>query len=192
MSVRLEGGAQPVAQASRKSVRCAGPGVTKAALLNVVPSPLGDLADLTVDLGNEPDSYASTIGHTGTLVALDLIAGALAGRDGDSWDSIAERTTAVHRRPTEVVAGPRERGARCVASDGVAAGASRASAEEGVGGQHPAPRPRRRPRDRTGPLARRDRPPHAPDHHRRRGRRREPLHRPAPAADPAAGAAPVG
>lgn len=111
---------------------CAAPGITKTALLNVVPSPLGDLADLTVDLGNEPDSYASTIGYTGTVVALDLIAGAVAGREGDPWADIAEQTTAVHWQATEIVAGLRERGARCIASDGVAAGASRASAEEGA------------------------------------------------------------
>lgn len=111
---------------------CAAPGITKTALLNVVPSPLGDLADLTVDLGNEPDSYASTIGYTGTIVALDLIAGAVAGREGDPWGEIAEQTTAIHSQATEIVAGLRERGARCIASDGVAAGASRASAEEGA------------------------------------------------------------
>lgn len=111
---------------------CAAPGITKTALLNVVPSPLGDLADLTVDLGNEPDSYASTIGYTGTVVALDLIAGAVAGREGDPWGDIAEQTTAIHSQATEIVAGLRERGARCIASDGVAAGASRASAEEGA------------------------------------------------------------
>lgn len=111
---------------------CAAPGITKTALLNVVPSPLGDLADLTVDLGNESDSYASTIGYTGTIVALDLIAGAVAGRAGDPWGEIEEQTTAVHRQATEIVAGLRERGALCIASDGVAAGASRASAEEGA------------------------------------------------------------
>ncbi|MGP3689867.1 SIS domain-containing protein [Streptomyces sp. IBSNAI002] len=112
--------------------QCAAPGITRAALLNVVPSPLGDLADVTVDLGNESDSYASTVGYTGTVVALDLVAGVLAGRDGDPWGDIAEQTTAVHRQAAEVVARLRVRGARCVASDGVAAGASRASAEEGA------------------------------------------------------------
>ncbi|MFI5979655.1 SIS domain-containing protein [Streptomyces sp. NPDC051555] len=112
----------------------AAPGITRTALLNVVPSPLGDLADLTVDLGNEPDSYASTIGYTGTVLALDLIAGAIAGRPAteDPWERIAEQTTAVHEQATGVIAGLRERGARCIASDGVAAGASRASAEEGA------------------------------------------------------------
>ncbi|MEU8777559.1 hypothetical protein [Streptomyces sp. NPDC048606] len=112
--------------------RAAGDDIAKVALLNVVPSPLGDLADLTVDLGNEPDSYASTIGYTGTVVALDLIAGVLAGRAGDPWADIERHTAAVHRQAVEVVAALAERGARCVASDGVAAGASRASAEEGA------------------------------------------------------------
>ncbi|MFD7836427.1 SIS domain-containing protein [Streptomyces sp. NPDC059761] len=126
-----------VSQGGRSSetiaaLRFAAPGITKTALLNVVPSPLGALADLTVDLGNEPDSYASTIGYTGTVVALDLVAGAIAGRRQDPWGDIAEQTAAVHRQAAEVVAGLRERGARCIASDAVAAGASRASAEEGA------------------------------------------------------------
>ncbi|MFF4099416.1 SIS domain-containing protein [Streptomyces sp. NPDC001903] len=112
--------------------RCAAPGITKTALLNVVPSPLGELADLTVGLGNEPDSSASTIGYTGTVVALDLVAGAIAGREGDPWGDIAAQTAAVHRQAAAVVAGLRRRGARCIASDAVAAGASRASAEEGA------------------------------------------------------------
>ncbi|MFI8263154.1 MULTISPECIES: SIS domain-containing protein [unclassified Streptomyces] len=114
------------------ALRCAAPGITRTALLGVVPSPLGELADLTLDLGNEPDSYASTIGYTGTVVALDLVAGAIAGRGQDPWGDIAEQTATVHRQAAEVVAGLRGRAARCVASDAVAAGASRASAEEGA------------------------------------------------------------
>ncbi|MFE5541601.1 SIS domain-containing protein [Streptomyces sp. NPDC056492] len=114
------------------ALRCAAPGITRTALLGVVRSPLGELADLTVDLGGEPDSYASTVGYTGAVVALDLVAGAIAGRDRDPWGDIAEQTTAVHRQAAELVAGLRVRGARCVASDAVAAGASRASAEEGA------------------------------------------------------------
>ncbi|MCX5151178.1 hypothetical protein OHB36_31235 [Streptomyces sp. NBC_00320] len=120
---------------SRETVaacRSAAPGITRTALLNVLPSRLGELADLTVGLGNEPDSYASTIGYTGTVVALDLIAGAVAGRAQDPWGDIAEQTAAVHGQAAEVVAGLRERGARCIASDTVAAGASCASAEEGA------------------------------------------------------------
>lgn len=109
-------------------------GVPRVALLNVVPSPLGDLAEMTVNLGNEPDSYASTIGFTGTVVALDLIAGAITGRDDadDPWRDIAARAAAVRRDAAAVISPLRARAACCVAADVVAAGASRASAEEGA------------------------------------------------------------
>ncbi|MDX6363721.1 MAG: hypothetical protein QOC85_2731 [Streptomyces sp.] len=103
-----------------------------AAVLNVPQSPLGDLAGLTVDLGNEPDSYASTTGFTATVVALDLIAGAISGRDDSerTWGRITEQTTAVRAEAARVIGTVRARAARCVAADAVASGASRASAEE--------------------------------------------------------------
>ena len=106
----------------------------RVALLNVVASPLGELAEAVLDLGNEPDSYASTIGFTGTVAALDLIAGAITGDDpaDDPWVSIAGSVEAVRARAAEVIATLRVRAARCVAADLVAAGASRASAEEGA------------------------------------------------------------
>ncbi|MFJ4714530.1 SIS domain-containing protein [Streptomyces sp. NPDC088785] len=104
--------------------------VRTAAVLNVTPSPLADLADVAVDLGNEPDSYASTIGFTATVVALDLVAGALAGRAGDAWDGIAGRLRTVRERAAATIEPLRARAAACVAADCVASGASRASAEE--------------------------------------------------------------
>ncbi|MGY0020453.1 SIS domain-containing protein [Streptomyces sp. cg35] len=104
--------------------------VRTAALINVAPSPLGDLARLTLDLGNEPDSYASTVGFTGTVVALDLLAGAVAGRAGDPWDGIADRLRTVRERAAATIAPLRARAAACVAADCVASGASRATAEE--------------------------------------------------------------
>ncbi|MEY9962611.1 fructoselysine-6-P-deglycase FrlB-like protein [Streptacidiphilus sp. MAP12-16] len=108
--------------------------VPRVAVLNVVPSPLGELAEVTVDLGNEPDSYASTIGFTATVVALDLIAGVITGRDAaeDPWDGIAELGRAVREQAVGVIDLLRVPAARCVAADVVAAGASRASAEEGA------------------------------------------------------------
>ncbi|GAA0596574.1 SIS domain-containing protein [Streptomyces crystallinus] len=105
-------------------------GVPTLAVLNVTPSPLGALAQLTVDLGNEPDSCASTVGFTATVVALDLIAGALAGRVGDAWDGVPELVRAVRTRAAHAVAPLRARAARCVAVDCVASGASRLAAEE--------------------------------------------------------------
>ncbi|MEV7417655.1 hypothetical protein [Streptomyces sp. NPDC089919] len=114
--------------------RAAPPATLKAALVNVSPSPLVAAADLAVDLGNEPDSYASTIGYTGTIVALDLMAGALTGRPADQgpWHGIGALTDLTHRRAAEAVAGLRTGAAGCTAADVVAAGASRASAEEGA------------------------------------------------------------
>ncbi|MGW2813407.1 SIS domain-containing protein [Streptomyces sp. NPDC001415] len=105
-------------------------GLPTLAVLNVTPSPLGELADLTVDMGNEPDSYASTIGFTAAVVALDLIAGAVAGRADDPWDGIAAHAEAVRARAARTVGALRSRAARCVAADCVASGASRVSAEE--------------------------------------------------------------
>jgi fructoselysine-6-P-deglycase FrlB-like protein len=106
--------------------------VPRVAVLNVAQSPLGDLAELTVDLGNEPDSYASTIGFTGTIVALDLIVGELARRPAaeNPWTDIAAQTAEVRRRAAVAVEQVRSRAARCIAADVVASGASRASAEE--------------------------------------------------------------
>ncbi|MEU1117060.1 MULTISPECIES: hypothetical protein [unclassified Streptomyces] len=100
------------------------------AVLNVTPSPLGDLAELRVDLGNEPDSYASTVGFTGTVVALDLLAGAIAGRGEDPWHGIAAQLRTVRERAAEAIAPVSARAGGCVAADCVASGASRAAAEE--------------------------------------------------------------
>ncbi|MFJ6698802.1 SIS domain-containing protein [Streptomyces sp. NPDC091272] len=105
-------------------------GARTVAVLNVSPSPLGDLADLTVDLGNEPDSFASTIGFTGTIVALDLIAGAMAGRAGDPWQGIGARVRSVRELAAAAIAPLLPRAAACVAADCVASGGSRTSAEE--------------------------------------------------------------
>ncbi|CAN5332542.1 glucosamine--fructose-6-phosphate aminotransferase [soil metagenome] len=48
------------------------------AVVNSHPSPVSALASTTFSLGNIPDSYASTIGYTATIVALGMI--------GDAWD----------------------------------------------------------------------------------------------------------
>lgn len=103
----------------------------RVAVLNVTPSPLSELADHTVDLGNQPDSYASTIGFTGTIVALDLIASLISGASPDDpWERISARAAAVRDRTIDVLTPMKARAARCVAADVVASGASRTSAEE--------------------------------------------------------------
>jgi fructoselysine-6-P-deglycase FrlB-like protein len=48
------------------------------AVVNMVPSPVADLATGLLDLGSIPDSYASTIGYTATVAALGMLA--------DAWD----------------------------------------------------------------------------------------------------------
>ncbi len=103
--------------------------VPRVALVNVNPSPLTELAEMTVDLGNEPDSYASTVGFTGTVVALERIAAAVAGVREDPWGGIELRVAAVQERARPVLAALAPRAATAVATDVVAQGASRASAE---------------------------------------------------------------
>ncbi|MFI6321029.1 SIS domain-containing protein [Nonomuraea sp. NPDC050556] len=105
--------------------------VPRVAVLNVTPSPLSSLADHTVDLGNQPDSYASTIGFTGTVVALDLIASLISGAShGDPWAQISAQALAVRDRTLFALATVQARAARCVAADVVASGTSRTSSEE--------------------------------------------------------------
>jgi glucosamine--fructose-6-phosphate aminotransferase (isomerizing) len=58
----------------------------RIAVVNVAPSPIADLAATTISLGNLPDSYASTIGYTATIVALGMIAEAWdGGAIDESW-----------------------------------------------------------------------------------------------------------
>lgn len=45
-----------------------------SALVNVPHSPLTSVVSRSIDLGNQPDSKASTIGFTGTLLALGILA----------------------------------------------------------------------------------------------------------------------
>ena len=48
------------------------------AVVNTAPSPIADVARTVIDLGNIPDSYASTVGYTATVAALGILA--------DAWD----------------------------------------------------------------------------------------------------------
>jgi fructoselysine-6-P-deglycase FrlB-like protein len=47
-------------------------------VVNTSPSPLSEVTDMSITLGNIPDSYASTIGFTATVSALGMLA--------DVWD----------------------------------------------------------------------------------------------------------
>ncbi|MCF3965023.1 SIS domain-containing protein [Streptomyces fuscigenes] len=107
-----------------------------AALVNTAPSPLASLAGRVVDLGSEPDSYASTIGYTGTLVGLALVAHALAGLPpagaAGEWAGIGERLERYERAVGPVVDEIAARASSVVAADLVGAGAGRSVAEEGA------------------------------------------------------------
>ncbi|MGG7508602.1 SIS domain-containing protein [Plantibacter sp. YIM 135249] len=59
------------------------------AVVNNVPSPLAELVERTITLGTIPDSYASTIGYTATVVALGMIAEAWNGGALDpEWEQL--------------------------------------------------------------------------------------------------------
>ena len=72
------------------------------AVVNVSPSPLGALAKISIGLGNLPDSYASTIGYTATVMALGMIADAWDGGPVDrSWSAIGAALRDVETRLLE-------------------------------------------------------------------------------------------
>ena len=61
------------------------------AVVNSDPSPMSDLSDHVLSLGNIPDSYASTIGYTATIVGLGMIADAWGGGEVDlGWSTLPE------------------------------------------------------------------------------------------------------
>lgn len=63
----------------------------RLAVVNAHPSPLSELVDSAITLGNIPDSYASTIGYTATLVALGMIAEAWDGGEIDpGWRTLPQ------------------------------------------------------------------------------------------------------
>lgn len=60
-------------------------------VVNSDPSPMSDLSDHVLSLGNIPDSYASTIGYTATVTGLGMIADAWAGGEVDlGWSKLPE------------------------------------------------------------------------------------------------------
>jgi len=61
------------------------------AVVNSDPSPMSDLSDHVLSLGNIPDSYASTIGYTATVAGLGMIADVWAGGEIDpGWAKLHE------------------------------------------------------------------------------------------------------
>lgn len=69
---------------------------TSLAVINQSPSPISDLVPASLDLGNLPDSYASTLGYTATVAALGLIADAWSeGEIGSDWLDLADQVGAL-------------------------------------------------------------------------------------------------
>ncbi|MET0813329.1 MAG: SIS domain-containing protein [Microbacterium sp.] len=103
------------------------------AVVNSVPSPVSEAAARTLGLGSIPDSYASTIGFTATVVALGMIA--------DAWDD-GEIDPAWHALPDQVATVDAELAARAgelaecfedaVWADFIGSGPSVGSAEAGA------------------------------------------------------------
>ncbi|MEU0950551.1 SIS domain-containing protein [Streptomyces canus] len=106
--------------------------VPTLAVVNVADSPLAESADLCIDLGDEPDSFASTVGFTSTLIALDLIARAVHGgtTTHQPWAGIATMTANARGAAIAALGSIAEQAAQRNAADVVASGASRAVAEE--------------------------------------------------------------
>ncbi|MEV1173482.1 SIS domain-containing protein [Nonomuraea sp. NPDC049784] len=112
------------------------PGGRRAAVVNVVPSRLSQAVEHCVDLGNEPDSYASTIGYTGTLVALTMIARTLLGvpvaEAAREWTGVGAELERYEAALAPVVDEVARQAAGVVAADVVSSGAFRAVSESGA------------------------------------------------------------
>jgi glucosamine--fructose-6-phosphate aminotransferase (isomerizing) len=108
----------------------------RAALVNAAVSPLSALAEYHVDLGSESDSYASTIGYTGTLIGLTMTAHALADlplpRITAEWSGIGTLLDLHERTITDVIDEVAAQGATVVAADVIASGAALAASEAGA------------------------------------------------------------
>jgi fructoselysine-6-P-deglycase FrlB-like protein len=100
------------------------------AVVNTTPSPIAAAAKVVVDIGNIPDSYASTVGYTATVAALGILAdlwdgGAMAA----TWYDMAELLSRTERLLTEPVRQLAGVFAQARSVDFVGAGPSVGSAE---------------------------------------------------------------
>jgi len=78
----------------------------RMAVLNVVPSPIADIATTTIGLGNLADSYASTTGYSATIAALAMIAEAWdGGQIDESWSALPAAFRALEAQMDQRVAG---------------------------------------------------------------------------------------
>ncbi len=100
---------------------------------NVWPSPLTEIVDASLSLGNIPDSYASTVGYTATIMGLGMIADAWDGGTIDpAWTSLPDLFRATERLVEPRAAELAGAFAGAETADFVGAGSSVGSAENGA------------------------------------------------------------
>jgi fructoselysine-6-P-deglycase FrlB-like protein len=100
------------------------------AVVNMVPSPIADVATGVLGLGSIPDSYASTIGYTATIAALGILADAWnGGRIHEGWARLGAVLAATERELTERVQDLAPLFATAASADFVGTGPAVGSAE---------------------------------------------------------------
>ncbi|MDR2973741.1 MAG: hypothetical protein LBV00_03360 [Propionibacteriaceae bacterium] len=107
--------------------------VPRVVVVNQTGGPLTRTCEACISLGGEPDSYASTVGYTGTIIALTAIARAVLRHDwGGEWVGIGGKVSAIQAQVAPVIEALASQAAEVVGVDVVAGGMSRATAEEGA------------------------------------------------------------
>jgi glucosamine--fructose-6-phosphate aminotransferase (isomerizing) len=103
------------------------------AVVNRAPSPISEVVEKTIVLGSIPDSYASTIGYTATVVALGMIADAWNGGGLDAgWQSLSGTFSEFEQRLAPQVPTIARVFAEADSADFVGAGPAVGSAEAGA------------------------------------------------------------
>ena len=103
------------------------------AVVNNAPSPISSVVDRSLVLGNIPDSYASTIGYTATIVALGMIADLWDGGELDpQWALLPGDVRAVEAQLAQRSISIASRFAAAPTADFVGAGPAVGSAEAGA------------------------------------------------------------
>lgn len=131
-----QSGRSPETAGILAAARAAG-AVATVALTNEADTPLSRAADVALDFGNQPDSFASTIGYTATVLGLDLLAAALTGESGqrsrsaadDQWTLLIDGLASVQQKIAIDVSTLLAALSESASIDVVGAGASLAAAE---------------------------------------------------------------
>lgn len=105
----------------------------RMAVVNYTPSPLGDIVERTLDLGDVPDSSVSFVSFTGTVVALGMLAEAwTTGVELQRWLDAVDAAETVVAQGAATIRDFASRAARAGAVDFVASAGLISAAEEGA------------------------------------------------------------